>query len=174
MLGGSLVSAKRDGILSAARDAAAVWIPDAFRCGAALELAGIRFSASRSGQVGFPAARSVSAHRVRIAPAVLVRLQEEPLFFRAALPGLWIRVAELVPFASLERVREQLAIRRSDVPHYRDFCSALPAVAPPACEGVRHSPLHIAIDPFARLGCVGFAPVLVARGARSWLPALSA
>ena len=57
VLDASRSSAERDGILSAARGAAAVWTPDAFRCGAALELAGIRFSVSRSGQDAFLAAR---------------------------------------------------------------------------------------------------------------------
>lgn len=166
VLDASRSSAERDGNLSATRGAAAVWIPDAFRWGAAL--AGIHFSVSRSGQAAFLAARSVSAHRVRFAPAVLVRSQEEPLFFPDALQGLSILVAELARFAN----REQLAIRRSDVPHYRDL--AFPAVALPACEGVHHSPWHTTIDLSARTECVGFAPVLEERDARSWPPVLSA
>jgi hypothetical protein len=160
--------AKRDGIPFATRGVAAVWIPDAFRCGAALELAGIHFSVSRSGQDAFLAARSVSAYRVRFAPAVLVRLQEEPLFFRGALRGLPILAAALARFAN----REQLAIRRSDVPHYRDL--AFLAVALPACAGVHHSPWHTTIDLSARIECAGFAPVLEERDARSWPPVLLA
>lgn len=145
------------GILSEARGAAEVWIPDAIRYGAA-ELAESRVLAARSEQGVFPAARLVSTFRA--------------WFFPVEPPAFSIPAAASVPFVNPEHSGAQLVIRRSAAPHCWDFCSALPAVVLRGFADGRHSPLHTEIDLFARPGCAGSVPGLEEHDARSWLRVL--